>query len=70
MNEMELRAELVRKGFTIQSFSKAIGITPKTGYKKVKGTAPFTQPELAKAKLVLSLDDQRFLNIFFADMVS
>lgn len=70
MNEMELRAELARQGYTIPSFSQAIGISKKAGYEKVKGITNFTQPELAKAKQVLSLTDQRFLSIFFDDIVS
>ena len=70
MNERELRAELVRQGFTVPTFSSAIGISKKAGYEKVKGLTNFTQAELAKAKQVLNLDNERFMTIFFGNDVS
>ena len=70
MNEMELRAELARQGYTVPTFSSAIGISKKAGYEKVKGVTNFTQAELVKAKHVLNLDNDRFMTIFFASEVS
>ena len=70
MNANELKAELIRHGYTIPTYAEALGISKKTAYAKIAGKTDFTQPEIAATKEILELSDQKLLDIFFADEVS
>lgn len=70
MNANELKAELLRHGYSIPEYAAALGISKKTAYAKIAGKTNFTQPEIATTKEILNLSDQQLLSIFFADEVS
>lgn len=67
MNANELRAELARNGLTVPQAAERIGIGKKAFYCKLDGTSEFKQGEIKALKQLLSLDDSRVSEIFFAD---
>lgn len=70
MNRKELAAELARNNLTVPKAANAIGIGKKAFYDKLEGRSEFKQTEIWKLKLLLSLSDERMLEIFFAGDVS
>ncbi|MBR5826634.1 MAG: DUF739 family protein [Clostridia bacterium] len=70
MNFTELKVEILRKGFTIPSFAKAIGMAKKTLYAKLEGKSTFSQTEIVAIRNSLGLSDDRLLEIFFTQKVS
>lgn len=70
MNKKELAAELARNNLTIPKAANAIGIGKKAFYDKLEGRSEFKQTEIWKLKQLLSLSDERMLEIFFAEEVS
>lgn len=65
MNKTELIVELTRNNLTIPKAAIAIGISKKAFYSKVEGRSEFKQTEIQKLKQLLSLSDERMLEIFF-----
>lgn len=70
MNCTELKVEIVRKGYTIPTFAKTIGMAKKTLYAKLEGKSTFSQTEIVAIRNSLNLTDDRLLEIFFAQKVS
>ena len=67
MNDRELAAELARKGISQPAAANMIGIGKNAFYRKMKGQSQFKQAEIKRLKQVLSLSDERVIEIFFAD---
>lgn len=70
MDSTELKVEILRKGYTITSFVKAIGMGKKTFYAKLDGKSTFSQTEIVAIRNLLDLSDERLLDIFFTRQVS
>lgn len=70
MNSTELKVEIVRNGYTVPTFAKAIGMAKKTLYAKLEGKSTFSQTEIVAIRNSLNLTDERLLEIFFARKVS
>lgn len=52
----ELKAEIVRKGFSISSLAEAVGITQPSLSKKLNGSTKFTLDEVFAIKAALKSD--------------
>lgn len=65
MNVPELRAELARHNLTIPRFAELVGISKKAMYDKFSERVEFRRNEIAKAKEILNLSDDKFMFIFF-----
>jgi len=63
----ELKAEIVRKGLNIEDFAEKIGMTKTTLWRRFSETNDFTLQEMTTIKQVLSLSNEKVLDIFFAD---
>lgn len=70
MNSNELRAQMVRKDFTVEQLCAAIGISETTWYRKISGCSEFKQSEIADMRRLLGLDDHMTALIFFNGEVS
>ncbi len=70
MNTKELRCEMLRNDFTVESFARAIGIGKKALYAKLSGKSSFKQSEIQKISEVLNLSSAQIVSIFFASVVS
>lgn len=70
MDITELKIEIMRKGYTIPSLAKTIGMSKKTLYAKLDGKSSFSQPEIVAIRKSLELTDDRLMEIFFAQEVS
>ena len=68
MDKRSLQAEIVKRGFTASSLSKAIGISKSAFSKKINGKSEFTLGEIQRIVEVLGLDSP--IPIFFAPKVS
>ena len=66
MNEMELRGEMVKRGYTAAKLAKSIGIGEKAMSNKLTGKRDFKQSEIKKICSVLNLDNDQIIAIFFA----
>ena len=65
MDQLRLKYEIKRKGYSIDDFCNALGINRTTFYRKVNGSSEFTQSEIKKAIDFLSLESP--MSIFFTD---
>ena len=70
MNSKELKAQIVRKGKSIDQLCAAIGISRSAWFRKVSGESEFTQGEICGLRQELELDDHLTSQIFFAPEVS
>ena len=70
MNINELNAELARKGLTIPKLAEQIGIGKKALYQKFKGITQFTLPEIRAICMILGIQGDRILEIFFSEKVA
>ena len=68
MDQLRLKYEIKRNGYTIEAFCKELGINKTTFYRKINGTSEFTQSEIRKAIKLLSLESP--MSIFFTEEVS
>lgn len=66
INELELKAELVRKGISQKDLAVKLGIDVATLYRKMKGKSDFSRSELQIIRSILRLSDVQFEQIFFA----
>lgn len=66
LNARELKACIVRKGYTQEAIAKEIGITARTMSSKVRGKSEFGVDEATKIKELLNLTADEMDNIFFA----
>lgn len=62
----EFRAEVVRKGMTLEEVAKAIGINYVSLHRKINGTSDFYRGEIEKIIHLLGLSGEDVLRIFFA----
>lgn len=65
MNEMELRGEMVKRGYTAAKLAESIGIGEKAMSNKLTGKSDFKQSEIKKICSVLNLDNDQIIAIFF-----
>ncbi len=70
MNTKELKAQMVRKGKTVDDLCNALGISRSAWFRKVGGDSEFTQGEISGIRVELDLDDQQTGLIFFDENVS
>lgn len=70
MNSNLLRGEIIAKGYTVLDFVGELGIFKSTFYRKLKGESEFTANEIKTIRTLLSLSDEKLMNIFFNQKVS
>ena len=70
MNLVELKVQMLRKGFTIASLAKKMGISKKRLYSRFNGIRDFTQEEIQSISDILNLSGEQIISIFFASRVS
>lgn len=70
MNIDDLNAEIARKGFTKPQLAERLGVSKKCLYSRLKGETSFKQEEIQKIASILGLDEEKIMNIFFAELVS
>lgn len=68
MDQLRLKYEIKRNGYSIDDFCKALSINRATFYRKVGGKSEFTQSEIQKAIELLHLESP--MDIFFTKEVS
>ena len=61
----KLKGAIYRAGYTIESFSKTIGMNPLTFSRKARGLTQFTIVEIRKIREQLTLSDAEVMDIFF-----
>lgn len=66
-NELELKAECVRKQISLSELAAKIGVDYSTLYRKLKGESEFSRNELQIIRSVLYLTNERFIEIFFSE---
>jgi len=70
MNTKELKAEMVRNGYTAPHLANEIGISKKALYCKLSGKSHFKLNEIYRVIGVLGLNSDKILSIFFEDQIS
>ena len=65
MDYNALNSEIVKCGLTIPKVAEIIGIGKKAFYQKMRGETQFKQKEICDLKRVLSLSDERVIELFF-----
>ena len=70
MNTDDLNAEIARQGLTKPQLAQKMGISKKRLYSRLKGETTFKQEEIQKIASILQLDNDKIMNIFFAELVS
>jgi hypothetical protein len=65
MKSNELKAEIIRNGFTVKKIATAIGIQESTFYRKLRGDTQFKQCEILALKQILGLSNDDIIDIFF-----
>ena len=70
MNALELKAQMVRKGKSVNQICKSLNISNGTWFRKIRGDSQFTQGEIITLRKELSLDDRTTACIFFNEQVS
>lgn len=70
MNLVELKVQMLRKGFTISSLAKEMGVSKKRLYSRFNGTHDFTQEEIQLISDLLNLNGTQIIKIFFTSKVS
>jgi len=66
----ELKAEIVRKGMTMEEFAGKSGVARTTLWRRFGNPGEFTLAEIASAAKALNLSGDEVQTIFFGDMVS
>ena len=70
MNTDDLNAEIARNGLTKPQLAKKIGVSKKCLYSRLNGETSFKQEEIQKIASILGLNEEKIMNIFFAELVS
>lgn len=65
-NTSKLRGRIVEKGFTLESFSEAVGMTRQTLRHRLDGTREFKVSEIQRSCEVLSISRDEIGDYFFA----
>jgi transcriptional regulator with XRE-family HTH domain len=70
MKVNEFKAEVVRKGMTLEEFADAANLTRTTLWRRLGNPKEFTLAEIKSAASVLGLSGEKVIDIFFEDKVS
>lgn len=70
MNIAELKAEMARQKISIPELAKKMKVSKKLIYSRFNGLTPFNHNEISLIIEILSLDKDKMMIIFFADLVS
>lgn len=70
MKVSELKAEIARKGMTIEEFADAAQVNRTTLWRRFSNPDEFTVSEIRAAAKALGLSGDRVMGIFFSDKVS
>jgi transposase-like protein len=62
----EFKAEVVRRGLSLDEVAKAIGINPASLHRKMNGTSDFYRGEIEQIIKLLGLNGEDVIRIFFA----
>lgn len=62
----EFKAELVRRGLSVEQVAKMLGIDTVSLYRKMNGESDFFRNEIDVLRRKLNLSDADLLKIFFA----
>ena len=62
----EFRAAMARKELSVADVAKELGIDPATLFRKISGQSDFYRNEIEKLCVLLELDAEDTLKIFFA----
>lgn len=65
MKEQVLKSELVLKHKNLKDLAVDIGISATALYRKVSGVSDFSASEIKKISSVLSLSNEKIIDIFF-----
>lgn len=69
-NSVELRVECLKNNISLDTLAARIGVNTSTLYRKIKGESEFNRNELQIIKDTLSLNDERFIAIFFNEQLA
>lgn len=69
MNYELLRAFIQDSGVKVSFLAEKMGITRQSLHLKIMGVRPFTQSEIMSLKKTLHMDNDVFMQIFFAECV-
>ncbi|MCI8331462.1 MAG: hypothetical protein HFE78_01345 [Clostridiales bacterium] len=70
MNAKELKAEMIRNGYTTPGLANKIGISKKALYCKLSGESHFKLNEIYQVIGALKLNRDKIFAIFFEDQIS
>lgn len=70
VQENLLHAEIVRKGYSLPTFAKKLGIAKTTFYRKIRGEGEFSRLEIQRISELLELSKDQIFEIFFGQDVS
>ena len=70
MNTAVLKGKIIAKGFTIDSFCKAVGIVRVTFDRRMSGKSEFDRSEMCRIIQALDLNMDDVHDIFFAKEVA
>ena len=62
----EFKAEVVRRGLSLDEVAKAIGINPASLHRKMNGTSDFYRGDIERIIKLLGLNGEDVIRIFFA----
>lgn len=65
MNKRELKAEMMRKGFSYKRMAESLKISENAFWRKINGANDFTLPEIQIIIKSLDLTDAKMKEIFF-----
>lgn len=66
-NKNEFRAEVIRRGLTLNQIAEGLGISPTSLNRKMNGESDFFRNEIEKIIHTLHLSGEEVLRIFFAE---
>ena len=61
----EFKAEIVRKGKSVESVARDLGIDPVSLYRKMNGNSDFYRKEILQLAKLLNLSSDDIIRIFF-----
>ena len=70
MNGYLLKAEIISRGMTVESYCKEAGFARSTFDRKLRGKYEFDRAEIERIKVVLELSDEKLRTIFFSSEVA